>query len=210
MQHLEPAIIPLPAQSDLIKDKGRRQVRQATLCIFDPMRDLVRGQPSRKGQVKTELFHHIGIPPLHQQCLLARCQTRLATARQLWRVGWNAKSVKFTNASLRNPLYGRYSPLRRQGQKPAQRRQFQAVTDCRGQRCRKFRRGLFQLCDSSVLSQAKRGFQGPMKPIFPRCHRGVTQIGQIRLKHLPARHNVPTEPRGTEIGQRPFRRYIEN
>ena len=72
MQHLKPAICPLTAPGDLIKNKGRGQFGQLVLYPLPPHRDRFVGQSPCAGQVNTERLHHIEIPPLRQQCLLQR------------------------------------------------------------------------------------------------------------------------------------------
>ena len=145
MQHLEPPVFPFPTQSDLVKDKGRGQVWQKALHPLGPRGEVCLGQTPRQGQVKSELFHHVRIAPLHQQRVLARTQPRCAAAPQLRLLDWRAETVKFADAGLCNPLHSLCFAQRFQRQKPAQRHQFKTIADSRGKRCRQVPRGVFQV-----------------------------------------------------------------
>ncbi|PYG27425.1 hypothetical protein C8N36_11698 [Pelagimonas varians] len=210
MDHLEPAIFPLTAQSDLVKDKGRGQIGQKPAYILGPSWDRSVGQTPRQGQVKPELFHHVRVPPLNKQCVLTCTQSCCAATRHLLLLDWCAETVKITNASLRNLLYGLCSALRRQRQKPTHRRQLQTIADRGGKRCRHLRGGLLQFRNCARLDQAKRRLQRSVKPVFTRCHRDVTQTAQTWLTRLTALHNIPAQPRCSKIGQGPIRRHIVN
>ncbi len=210
MQHLEPTVFPFTAQGDLIKDKGRGQVGQKSAYILGPSWDSSVGQTHRQGQVKPELFHHVRVSPLNEQRVLTSTQPCRAATRHLLLPDRCAETVKIMKASLRNALYGLFSTLWRQRQKPAQRRQLQTIADRGGKRCRHFRGSLLQFPNCVRFDQAKRRLQRSVKPIFARCHRDVTQTVQTWLTRLAALNNIPAQPRRSEIGQGPYRRHIVN
>ena len=160
--------------------------------------------------MKSELFHHVRIAPLHQQRVLARTQPSCAAARQLRLLDQRAETVKFADAGLCNPLHSLCFAQRFQRQKPARRRQFKTIADSRGKRCRQVRRGVFQVLNCPGFDQAKGRLQRAVKSVLARCHRDVTQTGQFRLTCFTAMHNIPAEPGRAEIHQCPYRRYIVN
>ncbi len=210
MQHLEAPVIPLAAQSDLVKDKGLGKIGQMPIQLRDPMGDILLGQSPCQGQVKAELFQDIRVAPFKQQSLLPRAQARATTARKLVLASGRAKPVEIANTSLRNPLQILRIALRDQGQKPAQTRQLQPLALRRGkpvgQRCN----GGLQFLGRAPFRQTKWGLQCAMEPVFARCHGDVTQTMQKGLIRLAARHHIPSEPRRPEIGQRPLGRYKVN
>jgi len=210
MQHLEPTVLPFTAQGDLIKDKGRGQVGQKSAYILGPRWDRSVGQTPRQRQVKPELFHHVRVSPLNEQRVLTWAQPCRAATRHLLLPDRSAETVKITNASLRNALYGLFFVQWRQRQKSAQRRQLQTIADRGGKRCRHFRGSLLQFPNCARFDQTKRRLQRSVKPIFARCHRDVTQTVQTWLTRLAALNNIPAQPRCSEIGQWPDRRYIIN
>jgi len=210
MQHLEPPIRPLTTKCDLVQHERCRQIGQSAADFFGPSRDPCLWQTPRQGQMKPKLFHHVGITPLQQQRVLPRAQPGGASARQFGRVGRGAKRVKITNTGLRNALHTVRFPLRAQGQKAAQKGQFQAITDSRRQRCRKLCRGLFQIGSALRVDQPKWWLQSAMKTIPAGCHGDVMQTRHEELAHLLAAHHIPTQPRCAEIGQGSFGRKIVN
>jgi len=210
MQHLKPAIWPLTAQGDLIKNKGRGQCGKMVLRFFSPNRDLFVGQLTCEGQVELERFHHVWITPLRQKCVLHRGQARLAAARQFGVTGWCAERIKLANTGARDPLQRPKIATRRQRQKVAQSRQIQALATGSSKRGRQGRCGDFQILKPRALFQPERRFQRSVQPIFLRCHRDVTQTGQIRLGDVTASGNIPAEPCGPRLRQGPLGRNIIN
>ena len=210
MQHLEAPVIPLAAQSDLVKDKGLGQIGQMPIQLRDPMGDIILRQSPRQGQVKAELFQDIRVAPVKQQSLLPRAQARATTARKLVLARGGAKPVEIADTSLRNPLQILRIALRDQGQKPSQTRQIQPLALRRGKPFRQRRNGGLQFLGRAPFRQTKWRLQRAMEPVFARCHGDVTQTMQKELIRLAARHHIPSEPRRPEIGQRPFGRYKVN
>ena len=210
MQHLETPVIPLAAQSDLVKDKGLGKIGQMPIQLRDPMGDIILGQSPRQGQVKAELFQDIRVAPVKQQSLLPRAQARATTARKLVLASGGAKPVEIADTSLRNPLQILRIALRDQGQKPSQTRQIQPRADRRGKPVGQRRNGGLQFLGRAPFRQTEWRLQRAMEPVFARCHGDVTQTMQKGLIRLAARHHIPSEPRRPEIGQRPFGRYKVN
>lgn len=210
MDHLEPAISSLTAQSDLIKRKRAGQFRQMTLYSGRPSGDGILRQPRGQGHVESKFLHHVRVAPLREQRLLLRVQTGLATACDLCRARRGAKPVKRPHTGTANPAQPLYIPSRRQRQKTTQCGQFQSVASGRREADCKGRCGGFQCLNVLPLRQTKWRLQRRMKPVFARCHRDVIQIRHIWLKRFTATQNIPAKPRRSEIGQRPVRRHIVN
>ena len=210
MDHHEPAVFPLTAQSDLIQHKKARQVRQITPHSGQPYGDVSLRQPRRQCHVEPKLLHHVRIAPLREQRLLPRVQTDFAAACAFCLGSWGAKSIKLAHTGPSNPAHSLHIVLRCQRQKTAQSRQFQSVAYGRREVDSKVRYGGFQSSHILPFSQTKRRLQSRMKPVFARCHRDVTQTAQTWLTRLAATHNIPTKPGRAEISQGPIRRYIVN
>ena len=210
MDHFEPAIFTLTAQSDLIQHKKARQLRQLKPYNGRPCGNVTLRQPRSQGHMEPKLLHHVRIAPLRQQRLLRRAQNGFATAREFCLGSWGAKSIKLAHTSASNPAHCLHITLRSQRQKTAQSRQFQFVAYGWREACSKVRCSGFQSFHILPFSQTKGRLQCRMKPVFARCHRDVIQTWHIRLGCLTAMQNIPTEPGRAEIGQGPIRRHIVN
>ena len=85
MDHLEPAIFPLTAQSDLIQHKKARQIGQITdVHPADHWDRQPRASRAVRVIVEPKLLHHVRIAPLRQAAPLAvRAQTCFARRARL-------------------------------------------------------------------------------------------------------------------------------
>lgn len=201
MYQLKPAIRPFSTQSDLINQEWCVQRRQVLRDHSRPMRDFCRRQPPRQCQMKAEFFHDVRITPLRQQSILTVGQSGLAATVNLGLVCRGAEGIEFPNASLCNVSQAIRVALRRQSEKPTQGGEGQTITCGWRQRHRQRTYRPFQCVSRHATSQSKRRLQGPVKAIFPWCHRDVTQTGYVRLNSLAACHNVPSQPSGSKICQ---------
>ena len=127
MDHLEPAIFPLTAQSDLIQHKKARQVGQITTYSADHSGDVSLRQAAPSGSSGTETPPSRKDSPIAQAAPLARAQTCFAAARAFCLGSWGAKSIKLAHTSPSNPAHSLHIALRSQRQKTAQSRQCQSV-----------------------------------------------------------------------------------
>ena len=127
MDHLEPAIFPLTAQSDLIQHKKARQLRQITTYTRPTIGDVTLGSRAVRVIVEPKLLHHVRIAPLRQAApLAASSDLALRGARVLPRK--LGREIDQARAHKRQqPAHSLHIALRSQRQKTAQSRQFQSL-----------------------------------------------------------------------------------
>lgn len=200
------SVVSFAAKRRLLRQDRRGQLLQAVPQRVRPVRHLILGQTSGKGEVIPKLLHEIRLAPSHQRGFLPVAQPNVEAADKRRLSGMGVSGIKTADADFGYVLKRATVPSWRRRKTAARGGHRRAVTGGRHQR----RGGLVQVIDRGSLAHAKEWRPRPVKPIFPRCRPDIMQTGHVGLTQLLCTNGAAAGPDCPKLGREAFRRHVAN